>query len=74
MPRQEGNEERQGHHHEEWSSGHPGRLPRLRHQNVQDRKVVPLTRQGRKRLEQIQPLFFFIHTGRQKLPEDGLTI
>jgi len=56
---QEGDEERQGHHHEEWPSGHPGRLPRLRHQNVQDRKVVPITRQAERGWMSFRPLFFF---------------
>jgi hypothetical protein len=42
MPQKAGNEECQGHYDEEWSSGHPGRLPRLRHQDVQDREVILL--------------------------------
>jgi hypothetical protein len=34
MPRQERNEERQSHYHEEWQTGNAGYLPYLRHKDV----------------------------------------
>jgi len=40
VSRQEGNEERQGNHHEEWQASNSGRLPGLRHQDVPHRQVA----------------------------------
>jgi hypothetical protein len=38
VPGQEGNEERQGHNHEEWQASYPGSMQFVRHQDVQDRE------------------------------------
>jgi len=49
MPRQEGNEKCQGYHHEEWQASYAGRLPDLRHQDVQNRQirfVLPMKKTG----------------------------
>jgi hypothetical protein len=40
VPRQERDEERQGHHHEEWPPGDSGCLPLMRHQDVQNRRQI----------------------------------
>jgi hypothetical protein len=60
VPHQEGNEERQGHHHEEWPPRHPGRLSVLRHQDVQDRKVTLFTRQDERGFGFIEAPFLFL--------------
>jgi hypothetical protein len=59
VPHQEGNEERQGHHHEEWPPRHPGRLPRLWHQDVQDRQIADSKPPGERGPGKTEPLFFF---------------
>ena len=40
MPYQKGNERRQGHNHEEWETGNPRRVSRVRHQDVQNREEL----------------------------------
>jgi hypothetical protein len=40
MPHQERNEEPQSHYYEEWQTGNTGRLPGLRHQDVQNRQEL----------------------------------
>ena len=42
VPFQKGNERRQGHNHEEWQAGDPGRMPYLWDQDVQDREELKL--------------------------------
>ncbi len=39
VPRQERDQESQEYCHEEQETGHPGRLPDLRHQGIQNRQV-----------------------------------
>ena len=40
MPQETGNEERQEYHYEEREVGDSGRMPRMWHQDVQDRKEL----------------------------------
>jgi len=42
VPHQEGNERRQGYHHEEWQAGDSRRVPCMRDQDVQNRQELAL--------------------------------
>ena len=46
MPSQEGNEERSEYNHEEWQAGNPGRLSRMRDQDVPHRQELKLVSYG----------------------------
>jgi hypothetical protein len=75
MPRQEGNEERQSHHHEEWQASYPGRLPYLRHQDVQNRQVIVPHSYVENRHPSLRrmPIFFLKRTGKFRLLQQPIT-